>query len=37
MFNVFIDVLKAIDNLIRVITADQWFITIDGMEVKYYV
>lgn len=32
-----IKLLKALDNIIRFITADQWFITIYGEEVKNYV
>lgn len=28
------EILKALDNLLRAVTADIWFVTIDGDEVK---
>lgn len=32
-----IKLLKALDAILRAITADYWFITLDGEEVKNYV
>lgn len=28
------EILKAVDNLLRAVTADVWFVTIDGVPVK---
>ena len=32
-----IKLLKALDAILRLLTADYWFITVDGEEVKSYV